>query len=177
MRHAALSATLLLLAACSKDPAPAAPAKVQAPAAAAPAAAASASPKVKLECDRLLSKDLLAKHGYSGASGKVDATGTILECNLAGGKLTTALFSCPTWGADEKVMRETMENGKRAQKNAKDLSLGRMGYAFSIATIGMVQFWDDDTPCFVTLSVQDEAKGAALARDLVASLTPAAIAP
>lgn len=87
-------------------------------------------------------------------------------------------MNCPAWGSDEKVMKESMETGKTALKDGKDLAgVGRMAYVGSMVGISMIQFWDDDTPCFVSMTAADEAKGTALAKDLVAPLTPAAIAP
>jgi hypothetical protein len=133
---------------------------------------------VKLECAPLFPKELLAKHGLKSATGKVDASGTVIDCNLAPGKRMKVGINCPTWGSDEKVMRESMENGKKAFKKTKEIpGLGRMAYSGDMMGIAMIQFWDDDTPCFVSMTAMELGKATAIARDLAKSLSPAALKP
>lgn len=142
------------------------------------AALAADAPKVKLSCDRLLPKEVLARHGYSGAVASLDASGTALDCDLQGKELMKVAVACPAWGRDEKVMRQTMENGKKALKGAVDLpSVGRMAYSGKMMGIAMIQFWDDDTPCYATLTAMDGPGAQALAKELATRMIPAAIAP
>ncbi len=139
---------------------------------------AADAPKVKLACERLLPKEALAKHGYSGAVATLDASGTVLDCDLQGKALMKVAIACPAWGKDEKVMRQSMDNGKKALKGATDLpGVGRQAYSGSMSGIALTQFWDDDTPCYVTLTAMDAPAARALVRDLAGKLTPAAIAP
>lgn len=175
---AALSAAFAL-SACSKESTPAKPQPPVAPAAAASAApAVKDAPKVRLECQRLFSSELLTRNGLGGATGKTDATGTVLECDLTGKGRMKVGVNCPTWGSDAKVMGESMANGRNAFKGAKDIpGLGRSAYLGSMAGIAMIQFWDDDAPCFVSMTAMDEKVAIGVSRDLAASLTPASIAP
>ncbi len=182
MRPAPFLAVLTLLACTKETPAPAPVAAVPVPvAAAAPAAppAPAAAPALKLECGRIISAELAAKHGLTVGAAKLDETKTLADCDFKGpkGEVFKVGISCPPWGADEKVMRKSMEGGKQAFEDAREIQVGRMGYVGTMVGVSMIQFWDDDAPCFVTMTVQDEAAGTAFAKDVVANLTPASIAP
>jgi hypothetical protein len=179
MRLATLS-TLLALAACSKAPAPASTPNVPpaAAAAAAPAAPSGPGPRIDLDCARLFSKELLARHGLTGVTGKAPQGATVINCSLAGKDLLKVGVNCPSWGRDPKLMSGSLESWKKTLKGAKDLpGLGREASVGFLGGLTMLQFWDDDTACFVSLTAKDTAAAMALARDLVPALSPATLAP
>jgi hypothetical protein len=71
-----------------------------------------------------------------------------------------------------------MEKGREYLDGAQDLSgIGRMAYLGGKHGLQTLQFWDDDTPCYVTVTTAlDRDSAIALGRDLAVALAPATIA-
>ncbi len=133
--------------------------------------AADAEPK--LVCTKLIPEELQKKHGLTEVKDAgPGAPPRVMNCPF---KKDTASYSinivCPTW--DEPVFKTTMENGKKSMKGAKDIEgLGRMGYIGDIKGINMLQAWDDDTMCYITMTGDDPAFMTAIAKDYFANLKP-----
>jgi hypothetical protein len=136
-----------------------------------PAPAAAGEPK--LLCTRLIPEELQKKHGLTEVKDAgPGAPPRVMNCPF---KKEQANYSinivCPTWSED--VFKKTMENGKKSMKGARDVEgLGRMGYLGNISGIIMLQAWDDDTMCYITMSGEDEALMIALAKDYLTNLKP-----
>jgi hypothetical protein len=169
----------LALCACSKDDkkdeakpadtraADTRPADTAAPAT--PPAAAAGT----LKCDKVLPASVRDKHfaGWtvteSGGQGSVNCA-MMKESNIA-----SALYACPGWS--EGTFQATMDNGKKALENAKDVAVGRMGYIGETHGMKVLQFWDDDTNCYVTVTGNGVEDLEGVGKDLAAGLTPAGV--
>jgi len=133
--------------------------------------AADAEPK--LVCTKLIPEELQKKHGLTEVKDAgPGAPPRVMNCPFKKDKAGYSInIVCPTWS--ESIFKTTMENGKKSMKGAKDIEgLGRMGYIGNISGINMLQAWDDDTMCYITMSGDDEAFMTALAKDYFANLKP-----
>jgi hypothetical protein len=152
----------------SAAPASAAPAPTQA--APAPPAKVGAS----LTCASIVPQDVADEHmpGAALVEDKIApaGAGTSANCVYAkGGEVTIVAVVCVPW--DDGTFKRTMEAAKGQLKEVKDLpGVGRMAYQGTMASMSMIQVWDDDTPCHATITGGTDAVG--LAKAVVGSLNP-----
>jgi hypothetical protein len=77
-------------------------------------------------------------------------------------------WSQSVWDATEAELR-------KQTKDAKDVAIGKGGFAGDFAGGPHLHALDDDTPC--TIDVHGDADREAIARDALAALTPGALSP
>ncbi|NMB74662.1 MAG: hypothetical protein GYA21_05975 [Myxococcales bacterium] len=181
----ALLAALLAFAACSKSSDEAqAPATPQGPAAApspaGPSPEAPAAPARKApQCERVAPKTVMDKHCAGCALREKPAPdGRGVSCRYKGDSIGgefEIMLVCDKNLAKKEIIDETLRQfeSMKTMKYERVEGLGRA--AVKNGDLQIV-FWDDDTPCQGTITgVMVKVDFAALAQELVKSITPTAI--
>ncbi len=182
---ATAASALLVFAACSKTgdetqaPAtPQAPAAVPTPAGRAPETPAAPARKAP-QCERVAPKALMDKHCAGCALQEKQAPdGRGVSCRYKGDSIGgefEIMLVCDKNLATKEVIDETLRqfDKMKTMKYERVEGLGRA--AVKNGDLQLV-FWDDDTPCQGTITgVMVKVDFAALAQELVKSITPTAI--
>jgi hypothetical protein len=182
MRFISGALIALALCACGKDdkkeeakPEAAKPpveAKKPADPAPPPTTAPPAATAVKLTCDEVVPPALRDKY-LAGATADEKTSDQGVDCTYQKDSDFTIVGTvCPGWNDD--LFQRTIQSGKEAMTGATDIAIGRGGYIGDQSGAKFVQFWDDNTQCYVTVA-GSVAGIEALAKEIVGTLTPAAV--
>lgn len=141
----------------------------------APGSGAVAAPAGSLSCDEVLPPAVREAH-FAGLTineeKPADGNRGVNCMGVGGGAVTVVTIYCPSW--DEATFKATMEAGKKGLENAADVpGVGRMAYTGTMAKMSLLQFWDDDTPCYGTANLKGDP--VPLGKALAAAITPAAL--
>jgi hypothetical protein len=142
---------------------------------------APARSEYKINCDRLISKDVRDKF-FNGATpeeqimpmmGDISVTCRFENVHEARAdkKVTTVAIWCTD---NDAAIKPAMERKKQALKSASDVpGLGQMAFEGDIGTVHNVMVLEGDTNCYTT--VTGGTQGVDISKALVGSVTPATI--
>jgi hypothetical protein len=121
-----------------------------------------------MSCAKLVTPEISKKY-LGGVDVKGEPSPRGVRCtSLGNGGFQLVMYSCT--GESDEVLKKTMEVGKRAMKGEDVAGVGRAAHKNQ----DMLQFWDDDTACYVTMNGFGD-KTVDAAKDLVGTLTPETI--